>query len=205
MRYVAWNEKTTTPVFPSDEKNIVPKAALAESISQKVMDTALRVGTGSDANFAATRGMKKVPSARSLAEQLFDSRAIFKQTASPYSMHLPDGWRGRLFAQIDSMLDSDEWDADDRLIARESYVTFFKLITLRGIHIRPAIANSGTGNIIATWRDGNSSLVIECKPHSIARWILSIEGGEKNAGEAPVALLLDRLSGYKPERWFDVG
>src|SRR3569833_3455064 len=49
----------------------------------------------------------------SLEEQLFDARAEAKIVTSRVAMRIGDEWRRRLYRQLDSLLDVEEWLAAD--------------------------------------------------------------------------------------------
>jgi hypothetical protein len=61
---------------------------------------------------------------KSLDEVLFDARAMAKISASRVSMYLREGWRNKLFHQLDNLLDPEEWDPEDKPLQAQSFATF---------------------------------------------------------------------------------
>ena len=59
---------------------------------------------------------EKPPSSKraSLEEQLFEARATAKILASRVAMYMEDEWRRKLYRQLDSLLDVDEWMEGER-------------------------------------------------------------------------------------------
>ena len=89
---------------------------------------------------------------KSLDEVLFDARAMAKISASRVSMYLREGWRNKLFYQLDNLLDPEEWDPDDRPLQAQSFDTFLKAICDINPSKRPGLGLSYGGNLIAAWR-----------------------------------------------------
>jgi len=61
-------------------------------------------GTSADATSAVRTTME---------ERLFQSSANFKILTSMVAMHLPVEWREKMFQQIDTLLDAEQWESDD--------------------------------------------------------------------------------------------
>jgi hypothetical protein len=96
-----------------------------------------------------TRRENKLP----LQEVLFDAGAKAKISASLVSMYLREGWRDRLFYQLDNLLDPSEWDPKDKPLHAKSFETFLKAICDINPAKRPGLGLSYSGNLIAAWRD----------------------------------------------------
>lgn len=89
-----------------------------------------------------------------LEETLFDARAMAKQAASRVSMYLREGWREKLFYQLDDLLDPAEWgDSEDKPLQAKSFDTFLKAICDLKPNRRPGLGLSYAGNLIAGWRE----------------------------------------------------
>lgn len=142
---------------------------------------------------------------RTLEDRLFDARAAFKIATNNVAMHFDRDWQHRFFAQIDAVLDADEWDSDDPLITEPSFRTLLRiLLMLRGKR-RPGLAVGPDGTIIAAWTVGPNRLTIECHPDDTVRWIVTqIIDGEVDtaAGQTKLAHLFERLAAFNPEQWF---
>lgn len=141
---------------------------------------------------------------RTIEEQLFDATANTKILTSQVAMHLDREWRERLFQQLDSLHDPEEWDADDRPIQQSSFATFLKAICQIKPTVRPGLGLSHGGQLVAAWTCGKNRLTIEFLPNDRVRWVVSRypEGEfEQFAGQTSVSRLLDGLNPYSPEQW----
>ena len=62
----------------------------------------------------------------SFEERVFNSSVSLKVAISQYAMHLSVDERYRLFKQLDSILNTDDWHEDDKLPAASSFQDFLK-------------------------------------------------------------------------------
>jgi hypothetical protein len=144
------------------------------------------------------------PSA-TIEEKLYNSRAAFKIRVAAVAMHLDKEWRDRLFAQVDSLLDADEWDEGDGPVVEASFMTFLRMILLLQAKRRPGLGATSEGNVIAAWSVGKDRLTIECLPIDQIRWVLVRyldDERESAAGQTDVLRLPEVLRPYDPKRWF---
>ena len=140
-----------------------------------------------------------------LNERLFDVRAKFKILISQVAMHLTDEWRARLFSQLDSLLDAEQWEDDDLPPKLASFQTFLRMLLLLQSPARPGLGASHSGNIIAAWTRGDDRLTIECLERDQVRWSLTttIDGDRvRAAGVDMSARLPIVLAAYEPNTWF---
>ena len=140
-----------------------------------------------------------------IASQLFTATADAKIWTSRVSMHLDREVKNRLFRQLDSLHDADEWVAGDTPVNLESYKSCVRAILYHKINSRPALALMPSGNILALWQDGDDKLSIEFLPGNRTRWMVqSVTGGEKEraAGNAALERLRDVIAPYCASRWF---
>lgn len=139
------------------------------------------------------------------AERLDAALASAKVMTSNVVMHLDREWRDRLFAQLDDLLNVEDWHEDDEPLLDESFRTFLRLILYQKPKRRPGLGLSHRGHLIAAWTTGPDRLTLECAPDDTIRWVLSCEiNGEREraAGETHVARLPEILRPYGPDRWF---
>jgi hypothetical protein len=142
----------------------------------------------------------------SLTERLFNALAAFKmKTATLAAAHFNREDRTRLFKQLDSLLDAENWDSTDEVTTEASFTTLLRMMLfLKGR--RPALGVTGSGNFIATWTENDDRLTIECKPEDRLRWVLvqNLDGQrETAAGETTIRRLPEVLRPYdSPRRWF---
>ncbi len=143
--------------------------------------------------------------AASLRERLYDALANAKVATSRVAMHLERDRRDRLFAQLDDLLNFEEWHEDDEPLLDASFATFLRLILHQKPERRPGLGLSLRGHLIAAWTEGSDRLTLECLPNDRIRWVLSctVRGErERAAGETHVARLPAVLAPYGPDRWF---
>lgn len=143
-----------------------------------------------------------------LAKKLFGSLAEAKVLTSKIAMHLDQEWRERLFAQLDDLLELDDWHEDDEPILGASYETFLRMIIYQAPARRPGLGVSYRGNLVAAWTSGTDQLTLEFFPEDRIRWVLSceIDGEiERAAGESAVRHFPRVLDPYGPDRWFSDG
>jgi hypothetical protein len=152
-----------------------------------------------------TRLSHQGATAKTLTEELYDSLANAKVLTARVAMHLDDDWRSRLFAQLDDLLDVDDWHEGDKPVEGSSFETFLRAVIFQGVKRRPGLGVSHRGNLIAAWTRGKDRLTLEFFPDNTVRWMLSceIDGElERAAGETPVRRLPEVLGAYRPDRWF---
>lgn len=103
--------------------------------------------------------------AKSVDELLFDAKASAKMLMSQVTMYLREGWRDKLFYQLDNLLDAQEWDPLDQALQKRSFETFLKVICDINPTVRPGLGLSYTGNLIAAWTTkSNDQLTLEFEP-----------------------------------------
>ena len=91
-------------------------------------------------------------SGQTLEETLFDAKAMTKVLTSRVSMYLREGWRDKLFYQLDNLMDPVEWNPEDKPLQEQSFDTFLKAICDLQPAKRPGLGLAYTGNLIAVWR-----------------------------------------------------
>jgi len=142
----------------------------------------------------------------SLEEQLFDAKAAAKIVTSRVAMRIGHEWRRRLYRQLDSLLDIEEWLAEDTPLRTESFTTFLRLMFVLKPEVKPGLGVTATGELLAMWDSSDASrLTLECLPHDVIRWVLSVpieDRRESAAGETTIQRARDVLAAYEPNRWF---
>lgn len=146
-----------------------------------------------------------IPDEKSLEERLFDATASVKMLTAQVSMYMDKKWRDKLFSQLDSLHDLDEWDTDDKPVKKSSFATFLKAILQIKPQRHPGLGLTYEGYLIAAWTTGKDQLTTEFLPKDRVRWVLSrnIDGEvERAAGETAVSRLYECLIAYNPDHWF---
>ena len=140
-----------------------------------------------------------------IEERLFEATASVKILTAQVAMYMEKNWRDKLFGQIDSLHDVDEWDTDDKPVKKSSFSTFLKAILKIKPQRHPGLGLTYEGNMIAAWTVGHDRLTTEFLPRDRVQWVLSrnIDGEtERAAGETTVSRLYECLTPYDPNYWF---
>lgn len=143
---------------------------------------------------------------RPVQERLFDALTAVKIMTSWVAMHMDGEWRGKLFHQLDSLHDPEEWEEGDQPVQQSSFATFLKAMLSIKPKRRPGLGLSHAGHLIAAWTTGDDRLTIEFLPNDHVRWVLSRRydhDTERFAGDTGVARLAEGLASYHPEHWFE--
>ncbi|MFZ5523504.1 MAG: hypothetical protein ACOY9D_05395 [Pseudomonadota bacterium] len=146
-----------------------------------------------------------VPNDKGVAERLFDATATAKILTSQVAMYFDKNWRNKLFRQIDSIHDLDEWDEDDKPVKKSSFATFLKAILQIRPQRHPGLGLTYEGYLVAAWTIGQDRLTTEFLPKDRVRWTITrnIDGEtEGAAGETSVSRLYECLIPYQPAHWF---
>ena len=134
-----------------------------------------------------------------IEELLYDALAAAKIYTSQVAMHMDRLWRDKLFKQLDSLLDHEEWMEEDVPLHSASFSTFLKVMFLFKPSRRPGLGLSATGNLIGAWTEGDRQLTIECLPNDVVRYVFSHpvdQQFERAAGETTVMRLCAVLTPY---------
>ena len=146
-----------------------------------------------------------VSDVKNIESRLFDATASVKILASQVAMHMDKVWRDKLFRQIDSLHDLDEWDTDDKPVRKASFATFLKAILKIKPQRHPGLGLTYEGYLIAAWTTGQDRLTTEFLPNDRVRWVLTrnLDGEtERSTGQAGVSRLYECLLPYQPDHWF---
>lgn len=179
----------------------IPSTSASES-AESIRRAMMRAGLIQDAR----PGINISSRSKSLKEKLYDSRAAAKLKVASVAMHLDRDWRERFFAQIDALLNLEDWDKLDEPISDKSFDTLLRLLLLMRAKRRPGLGATSDGHAIAMWTVDKNRLTIECLPADEVRWVVVqyLEGDRDTAaGETVLPRLLDRLRPYDPQQWFN--
>jgi hypothetical protein len=138
--------------------------------------------------------------------RVFDALAGAKISTSRVAMHLERDFRDRLFLQLDSLHETDQWEEGDEPLNQSSFQTFLKaMLTIRPER-RPGLGLSQTGNLIGAWTTARDRLTIECLPNDRVSWVLArysdTDEPARFAGQTSVSELVEGLAPHRPEHWF---
>ena len=180
------------------------------------MDASLQSALSTETNIIANwLAELRRPSPASLATQkeghafesrVFDALAGAKVLSSQVAMHLEQELRDRLFRQLDSLHETDQWEEGDEPLNQSSFQTFLKAILTIRPERRPGLGLSHTGNLIAAWTTVRDRLTIEFLPNDRVSWVLAryddTDEPARFAGQTSVSELVEGLAPHRPEHWF---
>lgn len=145
------------------------------------------------------------------SEEGSDERKLFaaltdaKIFTSTVAMHLDSTWRKKLFRQLDSLHDIEEWEEGEEAVRLDSFKTFLRSYLAISPKKNPGFALTREGLLIATWTEGQDRLTLEFGADDAVRWSLSCEldgSKERVAGDTWAKRLEAVLAAYQPDRWF---
>lgn len=143
-------------------------------------------------------------SSKSPDRQLFE---YFVADLSNVSMHFSVAIQESLTKQLKEMLNEENWDSEDTLPLRASFVTLLRFLSVAKIHRPPSIGSNGAGSITASWFDGRDRLTLDCLDRDRVLFVLSRVAAdgqtERAAGETRVTLIMEKLMPYNPGIWFN--
>jgi hypothetical protein len=141
-----------------------------------------------------------------LETRVFEALAGAKVLTSQVAMHLEEEFRDRLFRQLDSLHETDQWEEGDEPLNQSSFQTFLKAILTIRPERRPGLGLSHTGNLIAAWTTARDRLTIEFLPDDRVSWVLAryhdTDEPARFAGQTSVSELVEGLAPHRPEHWF---
>ena len=184
-----------------DIRSLSSGTSWASSLLQERLRAILQSSAGNIVRQATT----SLPVEADKTHRLFNTSAALKMAASEVSMHLPEGWRKRLFENIDDLHEPDDWEESDRLADPGSFKTFLRTVLRLGIKKNMMLGISDDGNILAGLRRGNDSLAFAFLPGDRIRWsIVEHEGDTSNSTGDTTSLerLPEYLKPFNPEAWF---
>jgi hypothetical protein len=143
---------------------------------------------------------------QALESRAFDALAGAKILTSQVAMHLEQEFRNRLFRQLDSLHETDQWEEGDEPLDQSSFQAFLKAILTIRPHRTPGLGLSQAGNLIAAWTTGRDRLTIEFLPNDWVSWVLArydeTDEPARYAGQTSVSQLVEGLAPHRPEHWF---
>ena len=131
---------------------------------------------------------------QTIEEQIDSSLSKLKKMTNYVAMHIGKEWRDKLFVQLDSLLDYDEWDEENSLPDYNSFNTFLRFMLNQRPNPRPSIGLFD-GVFIASWVAGKDMLTVECLPNDEVRWgvIYYLEGKPYTASGTTTIAELPRI------------
>jgi hypothetical protein len=154
----------------------------------------------------ASHTPKTAEKGQPLEDQVFEALAEAKVLTSKVAMHLEREFRDRLFQQLDTLHETDQWEEGDEPLDQSSFQTFLKAILTIRPERRPGLGLSQSGNLIAAWTTARDRLTIEFLPNDRVSWVLAryddTDEPARFAGQTSVSQLVQGLAPHRPEHWF---
>jgi hypothetical protein len=140
------------------------------------------------------RVVRSVTQSTGFEENIFNSLVSLKVAVSQYAMHLSSNERHRIFEQLDSMINVDDWHEGDDLPKPSSFQDFLKWVS---------IGVSQDGNIMVAWRTRRVLLTANFASQDSVRWTAQIksDAGETGhaVGKCPLRLFSEQAMFYLNE------
>jgi hypothetical protein len=114
----------------------------------------------------------------SFEETLFNNLVSLKVATSLYAMHLSAEERARLFARLDSVINTEDWHEDDSLPRSESFVNFLKWMVYSNDFSWSSIGVSNEGNVLVAWSRPDLVLTAQFFVQNKVTWTSTVETKE---------------------------
>jgi hypothetical protein len=129
----------------------------------------------------------------------------FRMLSALLSAYLSAEWRASTIAQLEYLLEWDTWPEDTPFPKEESFMCYLGFTIYMSPREMPGLGIANSGNLMATWVDGEARLFVDFISPEEIRWSASqiIDGRrEALAGQTKVDRLVTNLNGFSPQRWF---
>jgi hypothetical protein len=153
--------------------------------------------------------LRSVTHSADFHESIFNSLVSLKVAVSKYAMHLSSAERKRIFEQLDSVINVDDWHDGDDLPKPNSFEEFLKWMIYSKYFKWTSIGVSQEGNIMVAWRTRRVLLTANFAGADNVRWTAQIHSdvGETGhtVGKCPLRLFAEQAIFYLhgPERHED--
>jgi hypothetical protein len=168
--------------------------------------------SGSAASFSASRTERLIVSAQnpatilaptshevSFEEKLFDVRVQLKVLIAQYAMHVSTSDRDRIFDQLDDIINTEDWHAEDVLPQHKAFVELLKWSIYSHDYDWTSLGVSDQGDILVSWITKSVLLTANFAGEGIVRWtarITSKTGIEHAAGRCSLQYFKNQSQFY---------
>jgi hypothetical protein len=120
----------------------------------------------------------------SFEERIFDSLVALKVAISQYAMHLATKERRRLFEELDSKINVDDWHEEDTLPVTSSFQEFLKWMIHSKHYQWTSIGVSAQGTILVAWRTPRVMLTANFDSQDSVRWTAQVKSANGDVGHS---------------------
>jgi len=124
------------------------------------------------------------PRVTSFDERIFDSLVSLKVAISQYAMHLGAAERQRLFEELDSKINVEDWHEDDTLPAVSSLQEFLKWMIYSKHCQWTSIGASSQGSILVAWHTPRVLLTANFEARDSVRWTAQVKSADGEVGHS---------------------
>jgi hypothetical protein len=117
-------------------------------------------------------------------EHLFNSLVALKVAISQYAMHLSSQERHRLFEELDSKINEDDWHEEDLLPRTNSFIDFLKWMIHAKYFKWTSIGVSAAGTILVAWKTTNVMLTANFEKPGSVRWTAQVKSANGEVGQS---------------------
>jgi hypothetical protein len=122
------------------------------------------------------------PRVASFEEHIFDTLVSLKVAVSQYAMHLGRDERARLFEELDSKINVEDWHEGDKLPTPQSFVEFLKWMIYSKHSEWTSIGVSSQGSILVAWRTPKVLLTANFEAKDSVRWTAQVKSSAGDVG-----------------------
>lgn len=148
------------------------------------------------------------PQEKSFEEQIFASLVSLKVAVSQFAMHLTAEERSRIFAELDSVINVDDWHEGDQLPKVEAFEDFLKWMIYSKYFRWISIGSSNDGGLLVAWKTPYVLLTAKFSGgdgFDAVRWTARLSSGTEvghAAGKCPLKMFTSQALFYLegPER-----
>src|SRR3977135_3567716 len=133
---------------------------------------------------SATTQKMVQPRVASFDEKIFDSLVSLKVAISQYAMHLGAADRQRLFEELDSKINVEDWHEDDTLPTVSSLQEFLKWMIYSKHCQWTSIGVSSQGSILVAWRTPRVLLTANFEARDSVRWTAQVKSASGEVGHS---------------------
>jgi hypothetical protein len=147
--------------------------------------------------------LRTVPESASFEEQIFNSLVSLKVAVSQYAMHLTTEERHRIFAELDSLINVDDWHEDDQLPNIVAFKDFMKWMIYSRYFKWISFGVSDEGGMLVAWK--TPRVLLTAKFSGLAgqegvKWTAQITSQKGEAGytvgKSPLRLFSEQAMFY---------